>query len=248
MANPYELSPISQTWQSLFDLYLTIGTVTGAVVIGLMVYALFKYRSRREVPEPADAIKPGRLPAERGTIGAALILTVIVAGILFVVSFGTMQASEFFEKAPTGPGSTSGSVLFVGMWGVLCGQAPPQLVAALPKDGSVMVVKVEGFQWGWKFIYPNGRETVNEAVIPAGKIVVFEITSSDVFHKFHMPQFKTGVDAIPGKVNNLWMTSQLLGEYLVQCYELCGGGHAYMKAKISVVSEQAFKSWYGSGV
>ncbi|MEM0478476.1 MAG: cytochrome c oxidase subunit II [Candidatus Caldarchaeum sp.] len=241
MVDPYSLSPISLKWQSLFDLYLTIGTAVGVVVMSLLAYTLLRYRYKEGGPEPGDAIKPGRLPAERGTVGAALILTVVVAGILFVVSFSTMQASEFFEKVPEASG-VPGAVSYVEMLGghPSSHQSPVQV-----QDGSVLVVKVEGFQWGWKFIYPNGKEMVNQAIVPAGKVVVFEITSSDVFHKFHLPQFKTGADAIPGKVNMVWMATKIVGEYIVQCYELCGVGHAYMKARINVVSGQDFQGWYG---
>ncbi|HID04923.1 MAG TPA: cytochrome c oxidase subunit II [Candidatus Caldiarchaeum subterraneum] len=208
-----ELSPITSQWQSLFNLYLTIGTVTGVVVISLLVVNTLRYRDRPGRQNPSDAIEEAKIPAERGTIGAALLLTLIVAGILFAITIGTMATVDLIEKPPKG----------------------------------TLHINVEGFQWGWRFTYPNGRETVNEVRIPAGEVTVFYVTSTDVFHKFQLVEFKIGVDAIPGKVNKIWISTEKAGEYLIQCYELCGVGHAVMAAKLIVMEPSEFKAWYEGG-
>jgi len=205
-----ELSPVTAQWESLFNLYLTIGTITGAIVIGLLILNTLRYRDRPGKKEPQDAIREGRIPADRGTIGAALILTLIVAGILFTITIGTMATVDLIEKPPKG----------------------------------TFHINVEGFQWGWKFTYPNGKETVNEVRVPAGEVIVFYVTSTDVFHKFQLVDFKIGVDAIPGKVNKIWIKTERTGEYLIQCYELCGVGHSVMAARLIVMEPGEFKAWY----
>ena len=208
-----ELSPITSQWQSLFNLYLTIGTVTGVIVISLLIANTLRYRDKPGRHDPPDSIAEAKIPRDRGTIGAALILTLIVAGILFTITIGTMATVDLIEKPPKG----------------------------------TLHINVEGFQWGWRFTYPNGKETLNEVRIPAGEVTVFYVTSTDVFHKFQLVEFKIGVDAIPGKVNKIWIQTDKPGEYLIQCYELCGVGHSVMRAKLIVMPPSDFEAWYKGG-
>jgi cytochrome c oxidase subunit 2 len=110
-----------------------------------------------------------------------------------------------------------------------------------PDEG--LQIEVTGFQWAWRFTYPNGVQTVGELVVPVNTTVVFNITSTDVKHKFGIPYFKTAADAIPGHTNSIWIVSESTGEYDILCYELCGVGHANMRAKIRVVSQAEFDQW-----
>ena len=111
---------------------------------------------------------------------------------------------------------------------------------------STLVVRVVGFQWNWRFVYPNGVETVGEAVVPVGEVVVFKVTSSDVKHKFGIPALKIGVDAIPGEESTIWITVGEPGEYYIRCYELCGVGHALMVGKLVAVEPDEFEKWLES--
>ncbi len=98
-----------------------------------------------------------------------------------------------------------------------------------------MIIKVVGFQWGWRFIYPNGTSSVGLLKVPMGATVLFEVTSNDVHHKFGIPAYKASIDAVPGRVNKIWVKFDTPGVFTVRCYELCGLGHARMLAKIVVI-------------
>ena len=104
----------------------------------------------------------------------------------------------------------------------------------VPEGDDVIVIDVIGFQWGWRFIYPNGTESVGEVKVPVGKTVVFRVTSLDILHNFKIRDFRTGVDAVPGAYTYIWISPHEPGEYIIQCYELCGVGHANMVAKLIV--------------
>lgn len=85
--------------------------------------------------------------------------------------------------------------------------------------------------------------------VPHNTPVVLEVTSQDVFHAFGLPDIKVKVDAIPGKVNRIWFvaTEECAAHCRqpLRCYELCGAGHALMKAKLTVMDPQAFFTWLG---
>lgn len=107
-------------------------------------------------------------------------------------------------------------------------------------------IQVIGFQWAWKFRYPNGVEVTGELRVPAGQVVTLFVTSDDVFHSYGIPDFKIKADAIPGKVNRIWFVAKTPGEYASFCYELCGLGHAYMTAKLIVMDPVEFQNWYST--
>jgi len=136
-----------------------------------------------------------------------------------------------------------GSILLTLTFGTI---KTVDLIHTPPKEPA-MTVEVHGFQWGWKFVYPNGKTTVNEVRLPAGTLVIFKVTSDDVFHKFHLIEFKYGVDAIPGRFNEIWFSADKIGTYTIQCYELCGAGHSNMRSRLVIMPPSEFQQWYGGG-
>ena len=83
-------------------------------------------------------------------------------------------------------------------------------------------------------------------VIPAGKVVKFIITSTDVIHAFAIPAFWTKIDATPGRLNETWVKVDRPGVYFGQCSELCGARHGYMPIAVEVVPEATFNAWIAS--
>lgn len=113
-----------------------------------------------------------------------------------------------------------------------------------PHEEPGLVLDVTGFRYGWTIRYPGGFEGLNEVRIPAGVLVRLDVTSMDVMHKFHVADYRTGVDAMPGKTNHLHIMVPEPGSLsVVHCAELCGPGHALMKATIVVMAPEDFQSW-----
>lgn len=208
------MADVVAQWQFLFNLYAALGWIIGTIVIGWLVYNVIKYRAKHNPSaEPEDAPKAGVLPPHRGTRKAAILLIVLISGILFPLTLGTMQTVDLIEKPPV---------------------------------KGTLVIKVEGFQWGWKFIYPNGKYFINEVRVPTNEVIIFEVTSTDVFHNFTPIDFKVRADAIPGHINRIWITIKEPGVYEIRCFELCGVGHPLMKADIIAMNPAEFKQWYSS--
>lgn len=111
-------------------------------------------------------------------------------------------------------------------------------------DPEAMVVRVTGFQWGWKFEYPDYGITSNELHLPVNKQVLLKMTSTDVIHSFWVPEFRVKQDLLPGRVTELRITPTVIGDtYKVRCAEICGTSHAYMENPV-IVSERAdFDAW-----
>jgi cytochrome c oxidase subunit 2 len=105
-------------------------------------------------------------------------------------------------------------------------------------------VSVIGQQFAWKFEYPDyGNKTSGELVLPVHKQAKFTMTSVDVIHSFWVPNFGQKMDAVPGIKTTIYVTPTRLGDYQVVCTELCGLGHATMRAKARVVTQAQFDKW-----
>jgi len=107
-----------------------------------------------------------------------------------------------------------------------------------------LVVKVTGYQWWWKFEYPEyGITTANELRVPTDRRVVLQLDSADVLHSFWVPRLAGKRDMIPNQDNQLVFTAPEAGEYYGQCAELCLGAHAYMKFRVISEEPAAFEAW-----
>ncbi|MEM4573651.1 MAG: cupredoxin domain-containing protein [Candidatus Caldarchaeum sp.] len=112
-------------------------------------------------------------------------------------------------------------VIGVASWIVLA-----DLEAPKPAD---VTVKVIARQFAWQFEYPDGTVS-GELRVKAGQTVKLELYSEDVIHSIYFRDFGLKKDVVPGKVNVLYITPLVPGQYLIQCTEFCGQGHYSMLA------------------
>ena len=79
--------------------------------------------------------------------------------------------------------------------------------------------------------------------MPVNRGINFELQSADVIHSFWIPDMGQKQDLVPGITTNLVITPTRTGTFSLICAELCGVGHATMRAPVRVVSQQAFADW-----
>jgi cytochrome c oxidase subunit II len=142
----------------------------------------------------------------------------------------------------------------------------PSNATCMADTGSPCVqIQLLAYQWGWNFTYPDGKFMLNNLTVPAGRDVVINITSRDVFHSFGLDMLAEKEDAIPGRTNQLWFDvptvsvsappdvpivcnsagTSCLYVNAIKCFELCGVGHATMWANFSVITQATWDSWQG---
>jgi len=106
------------------------------------------------------------------------------------------------------------------------------------------VIRAIGHQWWFAFEYPNaGFTTASEMVIPVGEPILVELTSNDVIHSFWVPKLAGKMDAMPGRVNRMWLLAEEEGIYYGQCAEFCGTNHAEMRFRVLAVSREEYDAW-----
>jgi cytochrome c oxidase subunit 2 len=60
-----------------------------------------------------------------------------------------------------------------------------------------------------------------------------------------VPEWRIKKDNVPGITTTATVTPDKIGTYQLICTELCGFGHATMRAKVVVESPADFRKWVG---
>ena len=111
-------------------------------------------------------------------------------------------------------------------------------------DPNRMVVDVYAQQYEWHFNYPEQGVTARELHVPDNRQIEFRMHSLDVIHSFWVPEWRIKKDVVPGITTRAYITPDKTGDYTLVCTELCGFGHATMRAPVKVESSQAtFDRW-----
>lgn len=126
----------------------------------------------------------------------------------------------------------------------------------------IITVKVLGHQWYWTYEYvvfseanpvnfelinfdsylvPDDElnldglrllEVDNPLIIPGNSYIRFLVTSVDVLHAWAVPSLGIKVDAVPGRLNQVFTFIKRTGDFYGQCSEICGVNHGFMPIRI----------------
>ncbi|HVE97725.1 MAG TPA: cytochrome c oxidase subunit II [Mycobacteriales bacterium] len=204
--------PVTAEGKKVESLYVVVYYI--AVLIFLGVLGAILYAVVRFRKQPDDETLP---PQTHGNTTAEVIWTalpLIIVLVLFAMSYGTLRVID----------------------------------EAKPVKDLAAVVNVRGIQWGWEFDYGNDKVVSGGAsddepptlVLPVGEDVRLVMTSDNVIHAFHVPNFLFKRDIIPGRQNQFDIRVDIPGTYGGQCAEFCGTEHAKMTFRVRAVSRAEF--------
>ena len=189
--------------------------------------------------------------------GIALIAVVIVIGVMVVFSIKYRDKKGqlgFLQEIGVSRSRAREAVIFAAISIIILSGLTIASYRLTPNErfpppvSESLVINVRAYQWYFNFSYPNGVYSVGEVYVPAEKNVIFNVTSNDVMHNFGLMDFREKVDAIPGRYNIMGITTPSLNgnsqlNYTIRCYELCGIGHTYMVATLTVLDPTIFNQW-----
>ncbi len=108
-----------------------------------------------------------------------------------------------------------------------------------------MTVDVFSQQYAWSFGYPGKGMAYSQGEfhVPVNRQIQFKMHAEDVIHSFWVPEWRVKKDNVPGITTTATVTPDRIGTYQLICTELCGFGHASMRAKVVVESPAKFQKW-----
>ncbi|MFN8162819.1 MAG: cytochrome c oxidase subunit II [Solirubrobacterales bacterium] len=108
-----------------------------------------------------------------------------------------------------------------------------------------LTVDVFSQQYAWSFGYPGKGMAWSQGVlhVPVNRQVHFKMHAQDVIHSFWVPEWRIKKDNVPGITTTAIVTPDKVGTYQLICTELCGFGHASMRAKVVVEPPGRFQKW-----
>ena len=191
----------------------SIATVVYVVVIGALVYAL--WRASRRAPVVGD--HPYHETAEQADVMKRGVIIAIAATAIILTVFLFLDVTTGSALAKVG-GSKPLRIDVVGhqwWWEINYDDPIPQ----------------------------NQVKTANEIHVPVGRAVLIKMRSSDVIHSFWAPNLAGKKDLIPGHETITWFRADSVGVYRGQCAEFCGHQHAMMGFYVVAQPERDFEHW-----
>jgi cytochrome c oxidase subunit II len=180
-------------------------------------------------------------------ICAVVFVAVEAALVLFILRFRRRPTTPADAEGPQIHGNTRLEVIWTIIPSVILVVvavvvlARTSAVHATGGDRSdELVVRVEGHQFYWRYVYPDGQISLDTLVLPVDRAVKLELVSYDVNHSWWVRELTGKQDAIPGQVNELLLRPTKEGTYDGDCAELCGVLHAVMPTTVEVVSQQEY--------
>ena len=214
-------SPIMERLTSFHDLLLWVITLITLFVLGLMAYVCWRFAEDRN-PVPSRRSHNTLLE---------VVWTAVPVLILVIIAIPSFKLLYYMDVVPQ----------------------------------TEMTLKAIGRQWYWSYEYPDhgnftfdsymiaenelkpGQlrllETDNRVVLPINTNIRLQTTAADVLHSWALAPTGVKIDAIPGRLNEMWINITQPGVYYGQCSELCGVNHGFMPITVEAVSKEAFEAW-----
>jgi len=224
--------PVGVTHQADQMRTLWTWTVVAALVVGAIVWALIFWTAAFHRKKKTADGEPEELPRQFQYNIPLELFTVVVPTIMVCVLFffTATTESKVLDKVPN-------------------------------PDVKVQVV---AFQWNWEFKYedanaakPDGSGQVSTVgssgeipllVLPVGKVIQYDLISTDVIHSFWVPEFHFKRDVMPNPDKNnqdssFQNTIDREGSFVGRCAELCGTYHSVMNFEVRALSADKYDQY-----
>lgn len=158
-------------------------------------------------------------------IPAVILLIIAIPSIIFLFKFLEPSA---FEQLGGLTIKITGHQWYWSYEYVVPGQTEEGVSTFVNKEFDSYMIPEEMLQPGDLRLL----EVDNSLHLPVGIPIRLLITSADVIHSWAIPSLGVKVDAIPGRLNEVYLLIFREGEFYGQCSELCGVNHGFMPIKV----------------
>jgi cytochrome c oxidase subunit 2 len=216
------VEPASSEASAISDLYLFIGIFAAVIFLSVTIPLALIISRYRERGLPREVEGPQVRGNTRLELGWTLASVVIV---LVIVAYTLVQAADINDPNRS----------------IRTAAGPRSLAVVAPE----LTILVEGRQFYWRYVYPNGAIAIDRLRLPVDRTTNLAVTApgNDVIHSWWSPALGGKIDAIPRVTNHLQLEPDRVGVFQGRCAELCGIQHSEMNLSVEVMPGDEFDEW-----
>ena len=230
---PEGVSELSREVYGMHMLMLWICVVIAIGTFGAMIYAMVKFRKSKGAVADTSMLHSTKLEIAWTIVPVFILVGMAIPSIEKLIMIEDTSGSELTIKV-TG---------YQWFWQYEYIDSGVSFYSRLAESSNRARQLDSGLD-------PNGVENYlldvdHPMVIPTGTKVRLLLTANDVIHSWWVPKFGMKRDAIPGFINEMWISvdEDKPGTYRGQCTELCGRDHGFMPVVVVAKPKAEFEAW-----
>lgn len=230
---PEGVSELSREVYGMHMLMLWICVVIAIGTFGAMIYAMVKFRKSKGAVADTSLLHSTKLEIAWTIVPVFILIGMAIPSIEKLIMIEDTSGSELTIKV-TG---------YQWFWQYEYIDSGVTFFSRLDRASDEIRQKKSGLDP--RSVDHYLLEVDNRLVIPTGTKVRLLLTANDVIHSWWVPQFGMKRDAIPGFINEMWISvdEDKPGTYRGQCTELCGRDHGFMPVVVVAKPKAEFEAW-----
>jgi cytochrome c oxidase subunit II len=230
---PEGVSILSREIHGMHMIMFWICLVIAVFTFGAMILAMVRFRKSRGAVADQNFLHNARLEAAWTIVPVLILVGMAIPSVDKLILIEDTSDSGLTVKV-TG---------YQWYWQYEYLESGVSFFSRLDRDSDVARQKGSGID---PATVPNYlREVDKPLVVPTGVKIRMLLTANDVIHAWWVPDFGMKRDAIPGFINEMWISidEDKPGTYRGQCAELCGADHGFMPIVVVAKPKAEFDAW-----
>jgi cytochrome c oxidase subunit 2 len=227
------VSELSREIHGMHMIMLWICVVIAVLTFGTMIVAMVRFRKSKGAVADQKMLHNARLEAAWTIIPVLILIGMAIPSVEKLVKIEDTTGSALTIKATGHQWYWQYEYLGTGV----------SFYSRLARSSDMARQKGSGID---PKTVPNYLLDVDKPlVVPVGVKIRMLLTANDVIHAWWVPAFGMKRDAIPGFMNEMWISvdADKPGTYRGQCAELCGADHGFMPIVVVAKPKAEFDAW-----
>ncbi len=230
---PEGVSELSREIYGMHMIMLWICTIIAIFTFGAMIVAMARFRKSKGAIADGKMLHNARLEAAWTIVPVLILVGMAIPSVDKLIRIEDTSGSELTIKATGHQWYWQYEYLGTGV--SFYSRLARTSDLARQKRSGVDPATVENYL----------LDVDNPLVVPTGTKIRMLLTANDVIHAWWVPDFGMKRDAIPGFINEMWISvdPDKPGTYRGQCAELCGADHGFMPIVVIAKPRAEFDAW-----
>ncbi len=230
---PEGVSELSREIYDMHMIMLWICAIIAVFTFGAMIVAMIRFRKSKGAVADGKLLHNARLEAAWTIIPTLILIGMAIPSVEKLIKIEDTSGSQLTVKI-TGY-QWQWHYEYLGHGVSFFSRLARASDLARQKDSGIDPSTVDNYL----------LDVDKPLVVPTGTKIRILLTANDVIHAWWVPDFGMKRDAIPGFINEMWISvdADKPGTYRGQCAELCGADHGFMPIVVVAKPRAEFEAW-----